>query len=388
MNMEAIKKSLQKLQQLGYFKIAEEPGFSVRPEEKKVDILIKGTEASKNQIQFGAGYSALDGFFGQFSFQTRNFLGRGEVIGASAQMGRISNYYDLSYTVPWFMDRNQTVGVSLFRRNVEYLNIDERRQGGTAFYGKGIGLFDSWSILYAVRRHQGELPGSRRPGSAGAARASREVHGGHGDDLLAHSGVPLRQPQRPLRPEPGLPPLPDVAVRRQRPRRQPGPSSSRSRARPDTYRSAFPGTPISASTSRPVTSLPSRVATSRSSSGSSSEGSTSLRGFRTGSILPLKDNDQVFTDEVGRILGGDKYFILNVEYVFASVGPAKLLAFTDVGNVYHEDQSIRLRSTPHLRRRGAADLPAHLPGPAALHLLLQPRSQDADRPVRIPDHEV
>ena len=112
MNMEAIKKSLQKLQQLGYFKVTEEPDFQVRREEKKVDLTVKGTETSKNEIQFGAGYSALDGFFGQFSFQTRNFLGRGEVLGASAQLGRISDYYDLSYTIPWFMDRNQTIGAS------------------------------------------------------------------------------------------------------------------------------------------------------------------------------------------------------------------------------------------------------------------------------------
>ncbi|HLN80948.1 MAG TPA: POTRA domain-containing protein, partial [Thermoanaerobaculia bacterium] len=40
MNMEAVKKSLQKLQQLGYFKISEEPEFSVRPEQKKVDLVI------------------------------------------------------------------------------------------------------------------------------------------------------------------------------------------------------------------------------------------------------------------------------------------------------------------------------------------------------------
>ena len=148
MNMEAVKKSLQKLQQLGYFKITEEPDFSVRPAEKKVDLTIKGTETSKNEIQFGAGYSGLDGFFGQFSFQTRNFLGRGEILGAAAQVGRISDYYDISYTIPWFRDKNQTVGASVFQRNVEYLNIEERRQGGTAFYGKGLGIFDSWSVLY------------------------------------------------------------------------------------------------------------------------------------------------------------------------------------------------------------------------------------------------
>jgi outer membrane protein insertion porin family len=139
MNMEAVKKSLQKLQQLGYFKVGEEPDFKVRVEEKKVDLTLKGTETSKNEVQFGAGYSALDGFFGQFSFQTRNFLGRGEVLGASAQLGKVSTYYDLSYTVPWFMDRNQTVGTSVFKRDVTYLNIDEKRSAPRPRSRRGIG---------------------------------------------------------------------------------------------------------------------------------------------------------------------------------------------------------------------------------------------------------
>src|SRR5262249_41793731 len=149
MNMEAVKKSLQKLQQLGYFKIQEEPEFSVRAQEKKVDLILKGTETSKNEVQFGAGYSALDGFFGQFSFQTRNFLGRGEVLGASAQVGKVSKFYDLSYTVPWWMDRNQSIGLSIYRRQQTYLNIEERRTGGSVFYGKGLGLFDSITGLYS-----------------------------------------------------------------------------------------------------------------------------------------------------------------------------------------------------------------------------------------------
>ena len=48
MNMEAVKKSLQKLQQLGYFKVNEEPEFAVRAAEKKVDLTLKGTETSRN----------------------------------------------------------------------------------------------------------------------------------------------------------------------------------------------------------------------------------------------------------------------------------------------------------------------------------------------------
>ena len=35
MNMEAVKKSLQKLQQLGYFKVGEEPDFKVRPRRRR-----------------------------------------------------------------------------------------------------------------------------------------------------------------------------------------------------------------------------------------------------------------------------------------------------------------------------------------------------------------
>ncbi len=157
-DMDAVKKSVTKIQQLGYFKMSEEPQFSPHPEEKKIDVLIKGQETSRNEIQFGAGYSGFDGFFGQFSFQTRNFLGRGEVIGASAQLGKVSNFFDLSYTVPWFMDKNQSVGVSLFRRNVDYLSQEEKRLGGSIFYGKGIGLFDSASILYSYEDITANFP--------------------------------------------------------------------------------------------------------------------------------------------------------------------------------------------------------------------------------------
>jgi outer membrane protein insertion porin family len=87
-------------------------------------------------------------------------------------------------------------------------------------------------------------------------------------------------------------------------------------------------------------------------------GEQSLRGFRIGAVLPLKDNDEVFTDASGRILGGNKYFVLNLEYVFLQVGPAKLLTFFDVGNNYHEDQSIDIT---RVRTSAGAELRVFLP---------------------------
>jgi outer membrane protein insertion porin family len=341
MNMEVIKKSLLKLQQLGYFKISEEPEFSVRPAEKKVDLVIKGTEASRNEIQFGAGYSALDGFFGQFSFQTRNFLGRGEIIGAAAQIGRISNYYDLSYTVPWFMDRNQTVGVSLFRRNVEYLNIDEKRQGGTAFYGRGIGLFDSWSVLYSYEDVKANFPvrGAQvPPGQPAPPEKFTEVTG---KTSSLTPGYRFDSRNDPFDPNRGY----RLYLTTQVAGSVLG--GNQDFVKPllggSTYiplrfpRHAYLGLNLEGGYVGPFSGGDVPIF-ERFQLG----GESSLRGFRTGSVLPLGDNDQIFTDEVGRILGGDRYFIFNVEYVFASLGPAKMLAFVDLGNTYHESQGIDL----------------------------------------------
>ena len=81
MDMETFKKSLFKVTQLGYFKIEEDPDFRVNPDKKTVDVSIKGTDTNRNEVQFGAGYSQLDGLFGQFQFNTRNFLGRGDTLG-------------------------------------------------------------------------------------------------------------------------------------------------------------------------------------------------------------------------------------------------------------------------------------------------------------------
>jgi len=353
MNMEAVKKSLQKLQQLGYFKVNEEPEFGVRSAEKRVDLTLKGTETSRNEIQFGAGYSALDGFFGQFSFQTRNFLGRGEVLGASAQLGKISNYYDLSYTIPWFMDRNQTVGASLFSREVNYLNIDEKRKGGSTFFGKGLGLFDSWSVLYQYEDVKANFP----------------VRGAQ---------VPPGQP---------VPPTKFTEILGTTSSFTPG---YRFDSRNDPFdpnqgfrffsTAQFAGTVLGGTVNfiKPLIGgsgyiglrFPRHTYFAFNLEGGyvlpyggkdipiferfQIGGEQSLRGFRAGAVLPLDKNNVVFTDESGRILGGDKYFVFNLEYVFLSVGPAKLLAFSDTGNVYHESQRFdltRVRSSVGLEMR-------------------------------------
>ena len=174
MDMEAVKKSVQKIQQLGYFKI--ERGAPVRRPRRGEEgrhHRSRGRRPRRNEIQFGAGYSGFDGFFGQFSFQTRNFLGRGEIIGASAQLGKVSNFFDLSYTIPWFMDKNQSVGASLFRRNVNYLVAGRAAAGRLGLLRQGHRPLRLGLAAVLLRGHHGELPGPQRADPARDSRRRR-----------------------------------------------------------------------------------------------------------------------------------------------------------------------------------------------------------------------
>ena len=155
MDMETFKQSLYKLGQLGFFKVTENPDFKVNQESKTVDILVKGNEEGKNDIQFGGGYSEGGGMFLQAQFATRNFLGEGENFGLSYQRGNRINFFSLSYSDPWFLDTPNSLGVSLFNTQTTYpasFGVQERGRGGTIAYGYRVGRFDSLSLMYGVQR--------------------------------------------------------------------------------------------------------------------------------------------------------------------------------------------------------------------------------------------
>ena len=358
MDMEAVKKSVTKIQQLGYFKMTEEPQFGVNPEEKKVDITIKGQETSRNEIQFGAGYSGFDGFFGQFSFQTRNFLGRGEIIGASAQLGKVSNFFDLSYTVPWFMDKNQSVGAALFRRNVDYLSQEEQRMGGSVFYGKGLSLFDSVSLLYAYEDITASFPVRSAPTPPGQTPPPQKFTETTGTTSSLTPGYRYDSRNDPFDPTRGLRLSASVQLA---PSFLGGTSS---------FVKAIGGSTIYIPVRIPRNAiLALNLEVGYVAALSEIEipiferfqlgGEQSLRGFQQGAVVPVNpDTYEVFTDPLGRILGGDKFFVFNVEYQFLQIGPAKLLVFFDVGQNYFDTQSIGIGN---VRSAVGAELRIFLP---------------------------
>lgn len=151
MDMETFKTSLYKLGQLGYFKVTDNPDLKVNPDTKTVDIVVKGTEEGKNDVQFGGGYSEGGGFFVQAQFQTRNFLGEGENLGLSFQKGTRTNLFSISYADPWFMDTPNSLGVSVYNRDMRLpasVGYESRAKGGSIAYGYRLRRFDSLSLIF------------------------------------------------------------------------------------------------------------------------------------------------------------------------------------------------------------------------------------------------
>jgi outer membrane protein insertion porin family len=140
-NSAALKDSIRRLNQLGYFQELEgsEKDMTVEkvPDKKnQVDVTLKLQEQNRNQLTFGAGISQYEGFFGQLAFQTSNFLGRGESLTVSLQGGERAQNYQLGFTEPFLFDRNITGGIDIHKRALQYIGYyTQKSTGGNLTFG-------------------------------------------------------------------------------------------------------------------------------------------------------------------------------------------------------------------------------------------------------------
>jgi outer membrane protein insertion porin family len=157
-NTEALKYSVKRLNQLGYFKPLEGEAIDVQKTENveaQVDVRLKFEEQNRNQITFGAGVSQYEGFFGQLAFQTSNFLGRGETFSVSAQQGNISKNYQVGFTEPFLFDRPITAGLDVFKQEIKYINqFTQASTGMNSVWGFPAGPFSRIFASYSYQRVQ------------------------------------------------------------------------------------------------------------------------------------------------------------------------------------------------------------------------------------------
>ncbi|HLA79624.1 MAG TPA: outer membrane protein assembly factor BamA [Vicinamibacteria bacterium] len=163
-NTEALKLSIRRINQLGYFKPLEGPP-QINPSplgDDKLDVAFKVQEQNRNQFTFGGGVSGLEGTFLNASFSTANFLGLGETFQVSAQSGKRTKNYQIAVTEPYLFDRPITAGIDLFSRRLRYeayqtaaglgLNgYSEDRSGASWVLGLPLGRFTRLFTNYSYQ---------------------------------------------------------------------------------------------------------------------------------------------------------------------------------------------------------------------------------------------
>jgi outer membrane protein insertion porin family len=77
-------------------------------------------EKGKQSISFSGGVSGLQGAFVGFSYQTNNFLGLGETLTLSAQIGDIQRSINFGFTEPYLFDRPIASGFTIFSQKYDY----------------------------------------------------------------------------------------------------------------------------------------------------------------------------------------------------------------------------------------------------------------------------
>ncbi len=152
-NSLAVKRSTARINSLGYFQqnfeIAQSQGSA--PDRIVLDANVQ--EQATGELQLSAGFSSLESFILQASIKQRNFRGKGQTIGLSANLSGYSRGVNLSFTEPYVFDRNISLGADIYRRdsNNNYYSTDDGttfRQVTTGFQLRaGIPLSEHTSLI-------------------------------------------------------------------------------------------------------------------------------------------------------------------------------------------------------------------------------------------------
>src|SRR5690606_33037855 len=99
----------------------------------KTVVAVDVAEKSTGELSIGAGFSTQDGPLADVRIRERNLLGKGQDLLLAATIAGEHTEFDLSFTEPYFMERDVSAGFDLFhvtRDLQDESSFDQRRTGG------------------------------------------------------------------------------------------------------------------------------------------------------------------------------------------------------------------------------------------------------------------
>jgi outer membrane protein insertion porin family len=148
-NTTKIRLSRRRLVNLGFFEKVEITN-RVGSAPDRMILTVKVEEKATGELSLGAGFSTQDGPLGTVGIREKNFMGRGQDVSLSFLVSFRQTNLNFSFTEPYFLNRNLSAGIDLFRKTRNYTdesNYDTREVGGRLRFGYRIteNLKQNWT---------------------------------------------------------------------------------------------------------------------------------------------------------------------------------------------------------------------------------------------------
>ncbi len=154
-NRSKLSKSEQQVKDLGYFEtVTVTPLQGSAPDKTIVDVEV--TEQSTGELSIGAGFSTTEGPLADLSIRERNLLGKGQDLLASATIAGERTEFNLSFTEPYFLDRDFSAGFDAFhitRDLQDESSYNQRRTGGGVRFGYPLSEHWRQVLRYRIERN-------------------------------------------------------------------------------------------------------------------------------------------------------------------------------------------------------------------------------------------
>jgi outer membrane protein insertion porin family len=154
-NTARIRRSRTLIQNLGFFSRVD---INSRPGDgpDQTIIIIDVEEQSTGEMTFGGGFSSTAGPTGSIGIRERNLLGRGQDLGLQFVISQVTQDIDLSFTEPYFLNRDFAAGFDVFNRKREFQNSAfTREELGFALRGAyPLSEYLSQSLRYTLAKQE------------------------------------------------------------------------------------------------------------------------------------------------------------------------------------------------------------------------------------------
>ncbi len=144
-NTTKVARSKRRIQNLGFFRsvdVSTEQGSS--PDRTVIKVQVE--EQSTGDLSFGAGFSTDSGPLGNITITERNLLGLAQDLRLNLVLSGKSSQIDISYTDPYFLDKDLSAGIDLFRTTNEQSSSDFDQKN------LGFGLRAGWDYQEDLRQ--------------------------------------------------------------------------------------------------------------------------------------------------------------------------------------------------------------------------------------------